>query len=362
MTRVYIATTPQALEKAKHYGQQPCFAIDHPEAIEADEYVVVGEGAKAAMEQLRARGLAPHELSWFDGETETLRHYHWDLYGSAQEIENWRPGQYQRCGIDGLGKVLRWRQSELVITAGPYSGGKSLFTQILAQDYVRMTGEAASICAWEDSGPRIKAGLIRYRDTVMQTESDKIRDGFLGKFHIAKIDSSKDRYLSEYMELVRYLVKRFGVRYHVFDPWNEFDHQRHAKQNETEYVREVMKAFRRLVDELRIIMNITTHVGAEYIGNDGSIKPFRVAHSFGSSQFANKMDRGFCVMRTDKWAEEGESHMLVRQDKVKEEDQPGMEAMGKKATMLFKYHSPNNQIYYDGKMSAEESVQKIWRG
>lgn len=359
MKRLYIATNSEEYLKYDQAGLS-VVQLDFTKPLEADEFVFIGPGAREAMLEFRARGVAAEELSYVhEGK---IRHFHWDLYSSADMLPDWKPGQYKPCGIDGLSKVVRWRFPELIVAAGPYSGGKSLFLQILAQDFVRATSLPASITAWEDQGSRIKAGLIRYRESVMREEGEEFKKNFLSMFQIAKIDSSRDRLLKDYMDLVEYQAKRFGTKFFVFDPWNEFDHQKSQKQNETEYVREVMKDFRRLVDKLSIILALSTHVSAEYIGNDGSIKPFKIAHSFGSSQFGNKADRGFCVMRTDKWAEDGETHMLVRQDKVKEEDQPGMDAMGKRATMLFKYYPSHNTIYYDGKASSEESVQKIWRG
>lgn len=361
MITVFIATSQEAYQRAKQQWDAPVYMHDSQERIEADEFVFIGPRAQELMLDRRSRGVPAEELSWFDSEANVIRHFHSSRLWSAEEVPEWKPGQYRRCNIDGLGKYVRWRFPEVVVTAGPYSSGKSLFSQILAQDFVRSTGLPASICAWEDSPEKIRAGLVRYRDTVMRDEGGDAVESFLGKFQIAKIDSSLDRYLSDYLDLVKYQAKRFGTKFFVLDPWNEFDHQRHQKQNETEYVREAMKAIRRLTDELQIIVDLNTHVSAEFINNDGSIKPFKIAHSFGSSQFANKADRGFCVVRTKRFDENGDYHMLVRQDKVKEEDQPGMEAMGKRVTMLFKYSHRSNTIYFDGNASADEKVQGIWR-
>lgn len=361
MKRAYIATTEQALQKAKEYGRTPVYMHDTRELIEADEFVFIGPRAQEMMHERRSRGLPAEELSWFDGEADAIRHFHSDRLWTAGEVPDWKPGEYKRCTIDGLGKFVRWRLPEVIVTAGPYSSGKSLFSQILVQDFVRSTGLPVSIFAWEDSAEKLRAGFIRYRDTVMRDEGGDAVETFLNKITLAKIDSSQDRLLSDYLDLVEYQAKRFGTKFFVLDPWNEFDHQKHSRQTETEYVREVMKAVRRLADKLSIIININTHVSAEFIGNEGSIKPFKIAHSFGSSQFANKADRGFCVVRTKKFSEDGSYHMLVRQDKVKEEDQPGMKAMGRRVTMLFRYSHSHNTIYYDGKKSEEEAVQKIWK-
>ena len=364
MSRVYIATSEQAYEQAQRNGHLPVYLYGiEPKDLSADEYVFVGPDAYKLMHEVRARGVPAHELSWWNTSVDVDRicDFHWELSAPASEVADWVPGQYLRCSIDGLGKFVRWRLPELVITAGPYSGGKSLFSQILVQDFVRSTGHPASIFAWEDSAEKLRAGFIRYRDTVMRDEGGDVVKTFLDKIRIAKIDNARDRLLSDYFDLAEYQARRFGTKFFVFDPWNEFDHQKHSRQSETEYVREVMKAARRLIDRNKIIANFNTHVSAEFVGSDGSIKPFKAIHSFGSSQFANKSDRSFCVMRTKNFSEDGSYHMLVRQDKVKEEDHPGQEAMGKRATMLFQYSHRSNTIYYDGNKSSDEAVQKIWR-
>lgn len=337
---------------------------------ETTEFVAVADNliaARVLMKEMRARGIPPEQLSYQDGDK--VRDFYWLEQRLIREVEEPKDQKFLRCGIAGFTHALRWRLPEVVVVAGPYASGKSLFAQVLAQDFARMHSAGVSLTCWEDQADEIKAGLIRYRDTAMQREGEEFRSNFLDLFRVTTVPASQDRKISEHLDRMRYQAKRFGTKFFVLDPWNEFDHEKSSKQSETEYVREVMKAVRRLADELKIIVLITTHVAAEFIGNDGSIKPFRVAHAFGSSQFANKMDRGFCVIRTDKWGPQ--THMLVRQDKVKLEDRwTGVgeerrkiqERMGNKGTFVFEYSAETNSLYWDAEISNREDVQKIWRG
>jgi hypothetical protein len=154
------------------------------------------------------------------------------------------------------------------------------------------------------------------------------------------------------MDLVRYHRERYGTRFFVLDPWNEVDHVKDARQTETDYVRDMMKAFRRLVDKLQIVLLIVTHVPAKNIRGNGEIEPFKLAHCFGSVQFANKADRGLCVVRTQGL---GGDHMVIRQDKAKDE-----EFMGGKGTVAVRYRSETHSLEYDGEATAQ--VQDVWKG
>lgn len=345
-----------------------------------DEIVVEGPDALKAVHELRAGGIDPVRLSYMADGAE--RHFHWDLARRADEINRFQGAtRFMSCGFDdeigesiieriqhdsdlekrrsAMGRIIRWRYPEVVVTAGPFGAGKSLFAQILAMNFVKANDAPVLFCCWEDQEEEIVASLERFRDTVLR--GSPIQKDFLQRFHIVRVDPEKDRLMSEYIGLCEYYNKRFGVKHIVLDPWNEFDHQKNTKQTETEYVREVMKEIRKTANRLSSIINIVTHVSAEFIDNKGGFTPFRLSNAFGSVQFANKADRGFCVTRASRWAQEGGSHMIVRQDKVKQESKMTRPMMGVKATMALHYSDANSQLYYDRMVSESEEVRKLWR-
>jgi hypothetical protein len=140
------------------------------------------------------------------------------------------------------------------------------------------------------------------------------------------------RLLQWYCDLVEHRAKRNEVRFFVFDPFNEHDSTRAPNQTETEYVREMMIKFRRLVHGLGIILIVVTHVSAKSYDETGKIKPFRIANASGSVQFGNKADRGICILRTgalkDASSTGADEHMLLHFDKAKDE-----EVMGQRGTV-----------------------------
>jgi len=259
---------------------------------------------------------------------------------------------------------MHWRLPELTLIAGPYAAGKSLFAQILAQDFVARNDQWASLTCWEDQVDEIRDGLVRYRDSTIVPA--QMKSEFLSRFRLTIVDDDTEREISKHFERIEYENKRFGIKFFVLDPWNEFEHRKADRQTEGDYVINVLTAATKLCNRLRIIIVLTTHVSAEFISHGEGFKPFRLAHAFGSSQFGNKVHRGFCIARTRKW--NALSHMIIRQDKVKLEsiiqtDSEGRSIihkarMGYPDTMAFIYDPMVNTIHHDGQASV--SAKEAW--
>ena len=66
---------------------------------------------------------------------------------------------------------------------------------------------------------------------------------------------------------------------------------------ETQYVNKMLREMRQFTDVHKVIMVVVTHISAKTYGEEGGIRPFRVAQAHGSSHFGKKSDRGFCVAR-----------------------------------------------------------------
>ena len=274
--------------------------------------------------------------------------------------------QGKPSGFEFLDAHLRWTCPELVILVGPYGCGKSNLARLLAYQWAnaigRNAGHRASLVGWEDKLSTIKREIARYSKTNNVKTADM--EGRVGWTQRHPDDA---RLLQWYLDLVEHRAKRDGVRFFVFDPFNEHDSTRAANQTETEYVRDMMIKFRKLVHGLGIIMIVVTHVSAKSYAEDGSIKPFRLAQASGSVQFGNKADRGICVLRTSTLRdyssveiidESGEfkradDHMLIHFDKAKDE-----EIMGKRGTMACVFDPREMSLIEDKGATLE--ARKTW--
>lgn len=271
-----------------------------------------------------------------------------DFAGLRQEIDF----ETYLSGFPALDPCLKWRLPELVAVAGPYGSGKSLLAQLLGAGFVATHGEKldckALFCSFEDMPGQIKGDLGRFANTRGIDLYSLWK-----RVMICVRPAAEERPLSWFLGFVRHCVKEHNVKFVILDPWNELDHSRDMRETETEYVRVVMREFRRLVDELQIILVVVTHVPAKNINPDGTFQQFRIAHAHGSIQFANKADRGICVVRS-KALVPGEDRMVIAMDKIKIE-----RLMGRRDVCAMRYDWDAHDLFYD--RSASEDVRKAWR-
>lgn len=321
------------------------------------------ERAEGAAEQLISRGVRQSQIEF------TVL----DNAGCAGPIQHmfWRDAQPLRRAPDGdsfktypsgigfLDKNLawRWRMRELMVVAGPYSSGKSTVLQQLVFNFIRTNGKelgdcGALICAWEDEAADMRRNLERFIAWA-EYEYKQSYEYLLDRIHYVCRPADEERLIPWYIDMLEFYVRKYNAVFHTLDPWNEMDHKKDIRQIETDYIRDAMRLFRRVVDSNKIILGIATHVPAKMIRGDGAIEPFKIAHSFGSGNFGNKADRGLCIVRTKKF-EATDGHTIWRLDKSKVE-----ERMGHKGTVASRLDVKRFHFEYDA--DATHQVKDVWK-
>ena len=364
MTRTWLTMSVDDFNSLREVNETAFMLSDLEQAdLSSGELIVLGQGdaPKNAALSLTARGIDASRLSYVDlqkGDDLFVRigspkHLFWDDVVPVSQITE-EDFEVYPTGIPFLQAELGWywRLPELVILCGPYGCGKSTIGQILAANFVheseagRALGSGAMLCSWEDLGSEVKRNINLFAN-------DNRAPDLMHKIHFVRRRASEDRLVSWYMDLVRYHFRRYGTRFFFLDPWNEMDHQRDPRQMETDYVKDVMRAFRDLVDEMQIIMVIATHIPGKFIKGDGGIEPFKIGHAFGSSNFGNKADRGICIARTKKF-DAIKGHSIIRLDKAKVERK-----MGRKGTVAAKFIANEFRLSHDP--IATQGVKEIWK-
>lgn len=387
--QIFITEEPDILAALQATGRTVVLLADEPD-LKTGEVVAVASASPTASltlaQSLLARGVSADRVSYVpdfafgmeDHDSLPIRDLYWDVVRPLSQFDveveanaKTFPSGFnfldeRRLNEEGLpmGLGMRWRIPELCITAGPYGSGKSLFSQILAMEWANSIGpqlgnSGCLIVAWEDLVSEVARNAGLY-DNRSYGSAWRRRPDLLDHIHFVKLEPDADRLVPWFMELCEYHRRRFGTRHVVLDPWNEMDHAKDARMMETDYIRDMMKAFRRVVSKLGIVMNVVTHVPAKIVRADGSVEPFRLAQAFGSVQFANKCDRGFCIIRTKRGSDGkvgvagGEDRMIIRMDKAKVE-----RIMGKKGQVVAAYDPQRHTLTWDE--IATGDVQDLWR-
>lgn len=363
MKKTWLVTDQFEFGVLTERGEDVWYFDDVEQAQLVDREIVVIAPYEAAKEKalsLSSRGISATRLSYIDiqigqkllDRLDHPKHVHWDDVVTLRDLPDEKDFPTYKSGFNFLDKNLGWgwRLPELVVMAGAYGSGKSTVAQMLAAGWVngagRELGSGAMLCSWEDAGAEVKRNFSAFGKGVSA-------DDMIDRVSYVRRHPDEDRLVAWYMDLVQYHKERFGTRFFVLDPWNEMDHQKDIRQSETDYVRDMMKAFRRMVDKLQIILIVATHVPAKVIKGNGDIEPFKIGHAFGSVQFANKADRGICVVRTKKF-DKSNGHTIIRLDKSKIERR-----MGRKGTVAVRLVDQFFQFEYDAHVTTE--VKEVWK-
>jgi hypothetical protein len=262
-----------------------------------------------------------------------------------------------------LHPYVRWCESEFGVFAGPYAGGKSALAQMFACDYADVAGRplqaAASICAWEDAGWRVRRNIERFATSreawmPMKGAAHRTNDLLQRVFRIT-CQPGGIRSIDWYLERCEVLVHRENCRFFVFDPWNQHDEMRDKHDTETQYVNKMLRQLCEFVAVHKVIMIVVTHISAKSYDDEGGIRPFRIAQAHGSSHFGKMCDRGVCVARTRTLSgSKGADRMIVRFDKAKDE-----ESMGRLDNIALKFDREAMDIELDEKCT--EQIREAWR-
>lgn len=272
------------------------------------------------------------------------------------------------CGIDFLAPHIRWRRREVVVFAGGYGSGKSLLAQYMAIKWAEGPGglypdgtkreRPVWFATWEDAVSNQRKQIYRhYTCGSLRPGQDQIdqANDMLRRVMVSPAKVTHERDFEWYENRVRFYAKRYGTNFFILDPWSEFEHvYDFRKENETQYVKKIMRLIRRLSVELNAIFIIVTHIPKSKYSDNGKVKAFRVADATGSVQFGSSADRGICVMRTSRLCG-CQDHLVVHFDKIKIE---GEDEMGVKGTLALSYSKDRHELHVD--LDATATAKDWW--
>jgi twinkle protein len=231
---------------------------------------------------------------------------------------------------------------ELAFVLGIPGMGKSVFIANLLVNLSEAYGWRAAIFTPEEPVvPHFRAKLRRIylrRDPLaLDHEAIAEADAWLNdRFVFIAADplgqTDQEVYLDWLLDRANDAVIRDGVQILVIDPWNEIEHARQPRENQTEYISRAIRAINRFRHQHQVMVIVAIHPTKE-VGKDGKSRWPTPYDADGSAAWFNKADHFLIVHRQDDALEQSS----IRVAKVK------FEGTGRKGTVHLKFESASNR-------------------
>jgi twinkle protein len=332
--KIYISTDNDTKglvlrdELIRRLGAERCWLINLKDCKDANEYLVKYGSAALTMTISDAIQIPVEGVITIDLIEDKLD----ELY------KNGLP-QGHGIGYDNLDRIVRFTLGRLMVVTGIPGHGKSEFIDELVERLNILYGWKAGYFSPENHPLELHASKILEKLTGKHFQS---RDLPLPEYEHAKLHFSQNFYfiypkdeatdLDTILEKGLYLIRRFGIKILVIDPWNRLEHMVPPGVSETNYISRELDKITMFCQRNNVLIILVAHpkkMGRE----DGKLEKPTLYDINGSAAFFNKCDYGISVYR-DRSEETTQIH--VQKVRFKNLGQPGMAE--------FKYNIDNGRF------------------
>jgi twinkle protein len=207
-------------------------------------------------------------------------------------------------GLSDIDDIITWERGRVAVVTGIPGHGKSEIVDFLALKLCLLYG-------W-------KIGYFSPENYPFKYHFSKLSSKLIGKSFDAKYMSKGEfdlshQYISENISFVypeddmtfenilskaTYLVKRFGIKQFIIDPYNKIEHLRNKNESETDYVSRFLDRCCTFAKKYQVLFWIVAHpVKMKRKKDETSFEIPTLYDICGSSNFYNKPDYGLVVYR-----------------------------------------------------------------
>lgn len=334
--RVYIATDMDAPgmhaadELIRRFGPEVCLRVNFSEGCKDanDELLMNGvDGLRKCIEE--ATVVPMPDISTVDSFESELDAFY--LNGPT-------PGKV--TGWKNLDEIVSFGTGQLALVTGRTNDGKSEWLDELVIRLMLRTGWNAGYWTPENT-------LMDHSRKVIEKLTDRTfaHNGSIGvqpdqfglckqwmKEHISWIELPFDQLrLDIILERCRSLVRKYGIRILVLDPFNFIEKENNSTRSENAWDSHVVGAIRSFAIKHDVLVFLVAHPRKVEMQIDGRKRRITLEDISGTADFGNKADYCFCVDRDD------EHHVVtISIDKVRRK-QYG--SKGKQAHFVYKSNS-----------------------
>lgn len=333
--KVYLATDNDIKgitlrdELARRIGYEKCLIVNFKDTKDANEYLL-----KYGADFMTL--LKDAKLIKIKGISEPL-----DMYSETKEYFNIGIQRGLTIGINEIDDYITWETGRLAVVTGIPSHGKSSVVDFIVAKLNILYGWKAGFFTPENFPMKYHiANLIEVisgqsfsstymKESIFDQTYNYVNDNF--RYILDEDDFTSKTILS----LAKVLVRQYGIKVLVIDPFNKIEHKNERWENETQYISRFLDELTSFAKFNHVLIFLIAH--PRKIDMDGS--KYRTPNLYdisGSAHFYNKCDYGFTVYREKNL--EGNSlsdNIEVYWQKVKHKN------LGKTGSSLLKYNFQN---------------------
>jgi twinkle protein len=267
-------------ELAARIGEAFCWFVEYPPGCKDANDVLLRHGPDTLREMIdAAKPLRPgHLVSYSDIPPRSL---------STTYSTGW----------EALDPHFMLRRPELIVVTGVPGAGKGQFTRCLAFHLAESHGFKTGFLTPEDPPHRIKADMRRFalRHWTHPTREQQAEAVAWCDRHFRVSLPPEDEPIS--LGFVEHEMETAALHHDcqmfVLDPWNEVEHLFQRGETETQYIERALRAFRRKIRRLNMILVIAAHPTKQ---TDEKVTLYSIS---GSANWKNKCDHGVIIRRQD---------------------------------------------------------------
>ena len=333
---VYIATDMDAPgmqaaeELIRRFGPEVCLRVNFSDGCKDANDELLKNGAEGLRKRIEEAVVVPMPdittIDCFESELDAF-------YQNG-------PTPGQTTGWQNLDRIVTFGTGQLALVTGRTNDGKSEWLDELVIRLMIRTG-------WNTGYWTPENTLMDHSRKIIEKLTDRtfVRKGNIGlqpehlnlckqwmKEHLSWIDLPFDQLrLKTILDRCRSLVRKYGIRILVLDPYNFIEKENNATRSENAWDSHVVGAIRSFAIKHNVLVFLVAHPRKVEMQIDGRKRRITLEDISGTADFGNKADYCFCIDRDD------EHHVVtVSIDKVRRK-QYGTK--GKQAFFVYKTNS-----------------------
>ncbi len=318
-------------ELVRRFGAEKCAILNYNDCKDANEYLIkyggfeLGNLVNTAVD-VPVKGLI---------ECENIYAEIYDLY-----LNGFQKGC--EIGINVLDELVTWVTGRLAVVTGIPGHGKS---EIIDQICVLLNlvyGWRIGYFSPENHPISYHFGKIASKISgksfdhkfMVHSEFEQVYNYINSNYYF--ISPEDDVTIESILDKARYLVRKFGIKILVIDPYNKLDHAMERGENETQYISRFLDKLTNFARMNGVLVFLIAHPRKmqNKKDNPGQFEVPTLYDINGSANFYNKADYGLTIYR-----DFVNGTVSIHVDKVK------FKHWGKVGEAEFQYNTVNGRIY-----------------